>query len=95
VTAGLVDAWRKWDHWSISTRSARWRSKKGSRPPGRDRDTADRLTTALIVAADKIGVTHMVLHDRIAQGRRDGLSVEAAVARATHTPPAHTTSVGK
>ena len=70
----LVDAWRAWE---------RWASRKRRAFTGREgKPEAARLTSALVAVSEEHGVPHMVLHDRIAEGRRDGLSVEDAVARA-------------
>jgi hypothetical protein len=71
----LVNAWVAWDRWANGARKRR-------RPNAREGQYAtDRLVTELACHADRAGVPHMVLRDRINAARREGATLEQAVAR--------------
>lgn len=76
MNSELVNAWSAWELWC--SRSSRRRSFTGREGKV---ETA-RLVSAEIAAALELGVPHTVVHMRIAEGRREGLSIEQAVGRA-------------
>lgn len=78
----ITFAWKRWDHWSTSTRNAPWRRSKYANVPAMDRQIAEDLTRALAAGAQRLGVALSVLREEIAAGRRAGLGVDEAVERA-------------
>ena len=74
MTRELVNAWSAWEKFSAKRRKAF--------SPQTGKAESARLVSAEIAAALEAGMTHMTLHDLIAEGRRDGLTVEQAVVRA-------------
>lgn len=80
----LVNAWTAWERACLVISRKGEKAAKRNRvykPPPR---ALEKETHALVDALCKqAGIDHARLHDRIADGRRAGLSVEQAVAAAT------------
>jgi hypothetical protein len=90
--ANLVAAYKAWDDWArqVSERAAA-AIAASQKPPTLSANSGARVAAELAqaeqAAATHLGITASRLHDQIVTGRRDGLTVIQAVAKAVEDQP--------